>query len=153
MLDILSVGGNHITKDLSKVLNISLQKSEQIKLNFDQNLNILSEEIKSTDMLQKIILARTEEILELCNKSIKSNLFLTKKFKMVLTGQGSKILDSKLKDNISFANDIDFLEETLEDICWSGFSLISKPNKQEVLIVPKKSIKQGFFEKLFHLFR
>ena len=153
MLDILSVGGNHITKDLSKVLNISLQKSEQIKLNFDQNLNILSEEIKSTDMLQKIILARTEEILELCNKSIKSNLFLTKKFKMVLTGQGSKILDSKLKDNIFFVNDIDFLEETLEDICWSGFRLISKPNKQEVVIVPKKSIKHGFFEKLFHLFR
>jgi cell division protein FtsA len=72
---------------------------------------------------------------------------------MVLTGQGSKILDSKLKDNISFVNDIDFLEETLEDICWAGFRLISKPNKQEVVIVPKKSIKQGFFEKLFHLFR
>jgi cell division protein FtsA len=153
MLDVLSVGGNHITKDLSKVLSISLQRSEQIKLNFDQNLNILSEEIKSTDMLQKIILARTEEILELCSKSIKSNLFLTGKFKMVLTGQGSKILDSKLKDNISFVNDIDFLEETLEDICWSGFRLISKPNKQEVVIVPKKSIKHGFFEKLFHLFR
>ena len=153
MLDVLSVGGNHITKDLSKVLSISLQRSEQIKLNFDQNLNILSEEIKSTDMLQKIILARTEEILELCSKSIKSNLFLTEKFKMVLTGQGSKILDSKLKDNISFVNDIDFLEETLEDICWSGFRLISKPNKQEVVIVPKKSIKHGFFEKLFHLFR
>ena len=46
MLDVLSVGGNHITKDLSKVLDISLQKSEKIKLNFDQNLNILSEEIR-----------------------------------------------------------------------------------------------------------
>ena len=153
MLDVLPVGGNHITKDLSKVLDISLQESEKIKLNFDQNQNILTEEIESTDMLQKIIFARTEEILELCNKSIKSNLFLTEKFKMVLTGQGSKILDSKLKDNISFVNDIDFLEETLEDICWSGFRLISKPNKQEVVIVPKKSIKHGFFEKLFHLFR
>ena len=53
MLDILSVGGNHITKDLSKVLNISLQKSEQIKLNFDQNLNILSEEIKSQICFKK----------------------------------------------------------------------------------------------------
>ena len=84
-------------------------------------------------MLQKIIFARTEEILELCSKSIKSNLFLTEKFKMVLTGQGSKILDSKLKDNISFVNDIDFLEETLEDICWAGFRLISKPNNSAII--------------------
>ena len=153
MLDVLSVGGNHITKDLSKVLDISLQESEKIKLNFDQNQNILTEEIESTDMLQKIIFARTEEILELCNKSIKSNLFLNEKFKMVLTGDGSKILASKYKDNISFANDIDFLEETLENICWSGLRLILDPNKQEVVMVPKKSIKQGFFEKLFHIFR
>ena len=153
MLDVLSVGGNHITKDLSKVLDISLQESEKIKLNFDQNQNILTEEIESTDMLQKIVFARTEEILELCNKSIKSNLFLNEKFKMVLTGDGSKILASKYKDNISFANDIDFLEETLENICWSGLRLILDPNKQEVVMVPKKSIKQGFFEKLFHIFR
>ena len=105
------------------------------------------------EILQKIIFARTEEILELCSKSIKSNLFNNNKFKMILTGEGSKILDSKYKDKISFPNDIDFLEETLEDICQSGLNFISKPNKQEVVVVPRKAIKQGFFEKLFHLFR
>ena len=41
----------------------------------------------------------------------------------------------------AFANDIDFLEETLENICWSGLRLILDPNKQEVVMVPKKSIK------------
>ena len=75
------------------------------------------------------------------------------KFKMVLMGEGSKILDNQYKDKISFSNDIDFLEETLEDICDSGFKIETGVNKQEVMVIPKKSIKQGFFERLFHLFR
>ena len=50
-------------------------------------------------------------------------------------------------------NNMDFLEETLEDICQSGFKLVSGLNKQEVVVVPKKQKKQGFFEKLFHLFK
>ena len=152
-IDVLPIGGNHITKDISKVLDIDLDKSEQVKLNFDQNSKILNEQNISSDILQKIIFARSEEILELCNKSIKSNLFLTDMPKMILTGEGSKILFNKYKDKISFPNDIDFLEETLEDVCQSGFKFISAPNKQEVVVIPKKSIKQGFFEKLFHLFR
>jgi len=54
---------------------------------------------------------------------------------------------------LSFSNDIDFLEETLEDICQSGFKFIKGPNKQEVVVIPKKQTKQGFFEKFFHFFR
>ena len=68
-------------------------------------------------------------------------------------GEGSKILDNQHKDKISFSNDIDFLEETLEDICQSGFRYTLGLNKQEVVMVPKKQIKEGFFEKLFHFFR
>ncbi len=151
-LDILPIGGNHITKDIAQILEIDLDKSEQIKLNFDQNHKFLGEENISIDILQKIIFARTEEILELCAKSIKSNLCSDDKFRMVLTGDGSKILDNKYKDKISFSNDIDFLEETLEDICQSGFKFITGLNKQEVVMIPKKQIKQGFFEKLFHFF-
>tara|TARA_B110000027_G_C15976633_1_gene236754 strand:- start:485 stop:724 length:240 start_codon:yes stop_codon:yes gene_type:complete len=73
--------------------------------------------------------------------------------KMILTGDGSRILDNQHKDKISFANDIDFLDETIEDICQSGFKLVRGSNKQEVVVVPKKQIKQGFFEKLFHFFK
>ena len=68
-------------------------------------------------------------------------------------GEGSKILDNQYKDKISFSNDIDFLEETTEAICQSGFKLGMGLNKSEVLIIPKKQIKKGFFEKLFHFFR
>ena len=67
-------------------------------------------------------------------------------------GEGSKILDNQLENKTPFFSDIIFLEETLEDICRSGFKFGKGPSKQEVVVVPKKQIKQGFFEKLFHFF-
>ena len=152
-LDVLPIGGNHITKDISKILNINLKKSEQEKRNFDQNLKTFNNDNASIEIQQKIIFARTEEILELCAKSIETTLFKLNQFKMVLMGEGSKILDNPHKDKIFFANDIDFIEETLEDICDSGFNFITGLNKQEVVVIPKKQIKQGFFEKLFHFFK
>ena len=151
-LDVLPVGGNHITKDISKILEIDLERSEQKKRDFDQNLKLLNDEGISIELLQKIIFARTEEILELSSKCLESNVYVLGKFKMVLMGEGSKILDNQYKDKISFSNDIDFLEETLEDICQSGFKFGSGLNKQEVVVVAKKQTKQGFFEKLFHFF-
>ena len=152
-LDVLQIGGNHITKDISQILEINLDKSEQLKRDFDQNLQLSNNETIPVENLQKIIFARTEEILELCVKSIESNPYIVGNFKMVLMGEGSKILDNRNKDKISFFNNIDFLEETLEDICQSGFKLVTELNKQEVVIVPKRRIKEGFFEKLFHFFR
>jgi|TARA_B110000027_G_scaffold64272_1_gene68874 cell division protein FtsA len=152
-LDVLPIGGNHITKDISQILKIDLEASEQEKRNFDQNLKLSNYEGVSIETLQKIIFARTEEILELSAKSIESNLHTSGKFKMVLMGDGSKILDNRHKDKISFLNDIDFLEETSEDICQSGFKFITGLNKQEVVVVPKKQKKQGFFEKFFHFFK
>jgi len=152
-LDILPIGGNHITKDISKILEIDLEKAEQIKLNFDKNDKFLNDNNFQIETLKQIVFARTEEILELSAKFIESNLPISSQFKMVLMGEGSKILDNQHKDKIFFSNDIDFLEETLEDICQSGFKFGMGLNKQEVLVIPKKQIKQGFFEKLFHFFR
>jgi len=152
-LNTLPIGGNHITQDISKILDIDLLSAEQIKLSFDQNYKFSNEDNISIDTLQKIILARTEEILELCAKSRGTNSVWLYQSKIVLTGDGSKILGNNYKDKISFPNDLDCLEETLEDICHSGFKFGSGINKQEVVVIPKKQIKQGFFEKLFHFFR
>ncbi len=152
-LNILPIGGNHITKDISKVLELGLDQSEKIKCNFDKTLKAHNDEELPVEKLQKIIFARTEEILELSVKSIKSNSDMLAKFKMVLMGDGSKILDNRQKEKITFSNDIDFLEETLEDICQSGFKFMNELNKQEVVVIPKKLIKQGFFEKFFHFFK
>ena len=44
------------------------------------------------------------------------------------------------------------LNEKLEDdnICEYGLKLVEDINKQEVVIIPKKLEKKGFFERLFH---
>ena len=152
-VDVLPIGGNHITKDISQILKIEVEEAEDIKINFSKNINSLSENFFSVELLQKIVFARTEEILELSAKSIKLNLPTLNQFKMILMGEGSKILDNEHKDQISFTNDIDFLDETTQDICHSGLKLDMGLNKHEVIVVPKKHIKQGFFEKLFHLFK
>ena len=151
-LEVLPVGGNHITKDIAQILEIDLERSEQEKLNFDQSLKRLYDKDISIETLQKVTFARTEEILELCAKSSESNLYMSTNSKMVLMGGGSKILDNRYNDKIAFSKDIIFLEETLEDICQSGFKFITGLNKQEVVVVPKKQIKYGFFEKFFHFF-
>ena len=151
-LDVLPIGGNHITNDISKILEIDSLDSEQMKINFDKNHKLLNNEDISIETLQKIIFARTEEILELCAKSLALNSCMLGKSKMVLMGEGSKILDNQHKDQINFSHDINFLEETLEDICQSGFKFGSGLNKQEVVVVAKKQTNQGFFEKLFHFF-
>tara|TARA_B110000483_G_scaffold214523_1_gene264440 strand:+ start:1293 stop:2399 length:1107 start_codon:yes stop_codon:yes gene_type:complete len=152
-LNVLPIGGNNITKDISKILEIDLETSEQKKRNFDQNLRLANNEDLLISTLEKIIFARIEEILELCTKSIEYNLSTTGNFKIILMGEGSKILDNQHKDKIFFINDLDFLEETLENICQSGFKFITRINKQEVVVIPKKQIKHGFFEKFFHFFK
>ena len=48
---------------------------------------------------------------------------------------------------------MEILKETDKDICLSGLKLAMGLNKQEVVMIPKKQIKQGFFEKLFHFFK
>ena len=79
-------------------LNHSIQ-SFLIKLNFHQNYKTSNDDDISMETLQKIIFARTEEILELCTKTIKSNSLISNDFKMILTGEGSKysIITIKIK--------------------------------------------------------
>ena len=40
-----------------------------------------------------------------------------------------------------------------QNICQIGYNLSNGFNKQEVVLIPKKIEKTGFFEKLFHLFK
>ena len=47
-----------------------------------------------------------------------------------------------------------FIEkESYTNICEYGLKLIQGVNKQEVIIVPRKLKKKGFFERLFHFFK
>ncbi len=153
-LNALPIGGNHITKDISKILKVDIDEAESLKLNFDKNQKLLDDKKISLNLIQQIIFTRIEEILELSTKFINTDLNSTMLdgYKIVLIGEGSRILDNKFKEKISFANDIDLLEETTADICQSGLKLGEEPNRQEVVLIKKSKIKQGFFEKLFHFF-
>jgi len=150
----IPVGGNHITKDISKILKIDLLKAEKVKLYFDKDQNFLNKNKLSLDLIQNIIFARVEEILELCDKSIKLNQVSheIEQFKMVLMGEGSKILDNEFKEKISFSKVINLIEETNLGICESAVKVSQGINKREVVVVPKKQLKTGFFEKIFHFF-
>tara|TARA_B110001454_G_scaffold36810_1_gene36315 strand:- start:1244 stop:1816 length:573 start_codon:yes stop_codon:yes gene_type:complete len=173
-LNVLAIGGNHITKDISNILNLDIEKSEMIKNNL--NKDILFSEKNGTDkifqsgfsiqaneknispeLIKKIIFARIDEILKLCFNTIKGyeNLNDFNRLKVVLTGDGSKILDNNLihiKETVPLFEEIDFLIETGVNICESGLKLSKGLNKQEILIVPKKIVTNGFFERLFHFF-
>ena len=152
-LEVLPVGGNNITKDISNILETDIEESEKLKINFDQDNVISNNHSFSFEKLKKIIFARTEEILELSSNSRGSNLLKMGQSNMVLMGEGSKILDNQYTNQISFAKDINFLEETTKDICQSGFNYVMKLNEHEVVVIPKKHTKQRFFEKLFHFFK
>ena len=173
--NVLPVGGNHITKDISKILSLPNEESEDIKRSLNKNISF-NEENKSSkifkddflnqtkhkketlELAQKIISARIDEILNLGLDVIKlnENFVDVNKFRIVLIGDGSKILDN----NSIYVNDLEydveeilFFPEKVTTICESGLILVKGNNKQEVVMIPKKKKTTGFFEKLFHFFK
>ena len=168
------MGGNHITQDISKVLDIEFDEAEQIKKSLNKkeatfsdnskeelfSNKILSASIKnniSLDLLKKVIHARIDEIFNLSFQNIKFDEILRKNDKsiLILTGDGSKILDKNsiyIENFSEYFHEINFFEENSETICMSGINYNKKNNNFEVKIIPKKIKKSGFFEKLFHIF-
>ena len=148
---ILPIGGNHISKDISKILKMEISKANEIKLNFNDindNENLRKDEI---ELVKKIIFSRTEELLEISTLFLKDNND-PRNIKLVFFGNGSKILDSKFKSNIIFNYNIDLLDENYVDICLSGLNLDNSEREFLTDKVDLKNTKKGFFEKFFNLF-
>ena len=150
-LKILPIGGNHITKDISKILKIEISKADEIKLNFENIDNDKNLKKAQIELVKKVIFARIEELLEISTLFFKTNEDL-KDVKLVFFGNGSKILDTKFKSNIIFTYDIDLLDENYVDICLSGLNLVNNENGNLYKKVELIRTKKGFFEKFFHLF-
>ena len=148
---ILPIGGNHITKDISKILKLENSKANEIKLNFNNINNNKNLNLDQIELIKKIIFSRTEELLEISTLFLKANNDL-KNIKLVFFGNGSKILDSKFKSDIIFNYDIDLLDENYIDICLSGLNLVNSDKEASANKIDLKNKEKGLFEKFFNLF-
>ena len=175
LFNILPIGGNHITKDISIILKLTKELSEKIKLNLNKDINFSEKNIDnkileieflnnlknkglSLDLIKKVIFSRIDEMFNLSFKMINQNKKNNEinEYKIILIGNGSKVLDNKsidIQETIPMVEEIDFFEETTINICESGLKLTQGINRQEVLIIPKKTKKKGIFEKLFYFFK
>lgn len=148
---IIPIGGDHITKDISKILKIEHFKAEEIKLNFDKVIIHKNENANEIELIKKIIFSRIEELLEISTifKGREINLNNTK---LIFFGNGSKIIDNKKKSEIAFGYDIDLLDENYLATFASGFKFLTNENDFDMDKKNQKELKKGLFEKFFHLF-
>ena len=167
-IKILEIGNHYITKDISKIFSLSIEESENIKKNFDFQKNINENNIIpqeffkttpfkdiSTKLLNDVIFSRVDEIINLIfDYIVKINNFYKKDLKIYFIGNGSKILldNFTMKNYLPEVESIEFIDESVLEICKSGSKVIDGHYKSEAIAIPKIPKKTGFFEKLFHLF-
>ena len=166
----IPIGGNNITKDISKVLNLSLEYSENLKLKFNllennqtfskkksKEINPYNEVLEkniSTDLLKQIIKARIEEIIELAflESNFLKNLNLSSKQKLIPYGGGSKLIlhNYNFPFNHIFS---EFITSDLSNPIVGAAGLQYHNTVESDFVKSKKKIKkQGFFENFFNLF-
>tara|TARA_B100001121_G_C18648877_1_gene603052 strand:- start:147 stop:1310 length:1164 start_codon:yes stop_codon:yes gene_type:complete len=164
----IPIGSFHITKDISKILKISISDAEKIKKSFNQSYTEFSYEKKfnqdnikvrdiinkniSIDLLKKVILFRVQEIIDLTFKSFQNNnrSFSLEETDLFLIGDGSLLFNNNsfhINDNFKFKS-INFYDETDNQVCESALTYYV--NNYE--IQRKTNKNSGIFEKFFNLF-
>ena len=85
------IGGNHITNDIKKILNIDYRKAEAKKIKFSKNNSRQKNNTNENKYLQKIINSRLEEIIELLfmNCPLVQNNIFSSDLKLFFIGNGS----------------------------------------------------------------
>jgi len=170
-LNSIAIGGNHISKDISQVMKLSLDESESLKKTFNKSeLDFSYDENKikdksdlikkiigkniSIDLLKKVTLARIEEILDLTFKGINfsKNSANNENLILVLIGNGSKLFNNnsfQLDDKYNF-KEINFYEENNIEICKAGLDFEKIYKSEDLQRIKKNKIKLGFFQKFFN---
>ncbi len=168
LIQTIPLGSFHITKDISNIFKLPLDKSENIKKSFNKSetefsyrsnsqensvtiKDIIDKNI-SVDLLKKVILYRVQEIIDLIFKksdisNYKNNLTNSELF---LIGQGALLFNNNsfyLDDKFDFKS-INFYEETDSYICKCALTY-HLYNYEMPEIMNKR---QGFFEKFFNYF-
>ena len=164
----IPVGGNFITKDISKIFKITLEEAEKLKKSFNSSETEFSYENNSDDnqrsvkeilnkkislnLLKKVILYRIQEIIDLTFKKSKIEFYKLdiKDTELFLIGDGSLIFSNNsfhLNDELQFKN-LNHYNELDNQICYAG--LVHFLNKYEIPKLITK--KQGLFERFFNFF-
>ncbi len=166
----IPIGSNHISKDISKVLNLNINYSEnlKIKLNEDEkefflnkkgpdDINLYHEIIKkniSIDLIKQIMNARIDEIIELSfepNNYLKNKDTLKKTY-LILIGNGSKLFSNHNKQKLGKKFlDMVFIKEEDSKICEAGH-YYNKSRESYLTQTKKKYRKYGFFGRFFNFF-
>ncbi len=150
------IGGDHITRDISKILNIDYRTAESKKLKFYKN-NLLDNVLNEDELLKKIINSRLEEIIEILflNCPLIHEELLNSNLKLFFLGNGSKVLNENLLTfgpELKFINEMTIIDEKNFDCCnsaaeFNSYFIKIKPTKKAISLENK-----GFFEKLFEFF-
>ena len=150
----IPIGGNNITKDISKVFKLSLDYSENLKIHLNKDSNQIIPKSISVDLLNKIILARVDEIIELAMFKNCHTGYLNNEEKpcVIFIGNGLKLLPKNYNLDINKSySELIIYNEYDSSICEAGLQF--KKSEEDSLIKTKKKIrKKGIFESFFNLF-
>ena len=169
----IPIGGNNISKDISQIMQLTFEESEELKktfnrseIDFSYNDSDLNENKKiinkiigkniSIDLLKKVVLARIEEIIKLSFKSISipNNIDKKQNLNLVLIGKGSKIFNKnsfQIEDKYNF-KEINFYEENDFEICKAGLQFETNFQNTNPQRLKKNQKKLGFFHRFFNIF-
>ena len=172
-LNSIPIGGNHISKDISQIMKLSLDESEKLKKTFNKseidfsyseadssdNTDIIKKVIGkniSIDLLKKVVLARVEEIIELSFKGmgISENIDKKQDLNLVLIGNGSKIFNRnsfQIEDKYNF-KEINFYEENDIEICEAGLMFEENFKDENPQKLKKNQKTLGLFHRFFNIF-
>ena len=172
-LNSIPIGGNHISKDISQIMKLSLDESEKLKKTFNKseidfsyseadssdNTDIIKKIIGkniSIDLLKKVVLTRVEEIIELSFKgmNISKNIDKKQNLNLVLIGNGSKIFNRnsfQIEDKYNF-KEINFYEENDIEICEAGLMFEENFKDENPQKLKKNQKTLGFFHRFFNIF-
>ena len=155
-LNNIHIGGDHITKDISKVLKIDYRTAEAKKIKFSKNKN-LDIKIENEKLLKKIINSRLEEIIELLffNCPLIKNEYFNSELKLFFIGNGSKVLNENLLSfgpEFNFINEMSIIDEEKRGCCDSVIKFNAQNQKQNINKAFIYRENRGFFERLFDYF-
>ena len=172
-LNSIPIGGNHISKDISQIMKLSLDESEKLKKTFNKseidfsyseadssdNTDIIKKIIGkniSIDLLKKVVLTRVEEIIELSFKgmNISNNIEKQHNLNLVLIGNGSKIFNKnsfQIEDKYNF-KEINFYEENDIEICEAGLMFEENFKDENPQKLKKNQKTLGLFHRFFNIF-